>query len=334
MSSSLPPNLPPPLTIHTTIASLRVHRRTLTLASKTVGFIPTMGALHSAHLSLVRAAAATCDSLVVSIFVNPAQFAPTEDLGTYPRTLTADVEALVALNAEFEVFGLRGRIEAVFVPTVAEMYPGGIPAQESAQRGAFVTVQPLASKLEGITRPHFFRGVATVCAKLFNIVQPDRAYFGQKDVQQSIVLRRMVRDLCVPLEIVVCETGREEDGLAMSSRNVYLGERRRAVAPVLYKALKAAAAVYDSVEGKTVKSADVVRAGREVLDAALGTDGVRWEVEYFSLADKEELEELEEVVDREQGAVLSAALKMLPTKEGEGPVRLIDNIILEGQTGV
>lgn len=291
-----------------------------------------MGALHAGHISLMRKAAHENDSVAVSIFVNPAQFSPTEDLAVYPRTLTTDIAALEALNRDLESTKARGRVEAVFVPSVSEMYPSGITQVESEQRGAFVTVQPLASKLEGITRPHFFRGVATVCTKLFNIVQPDRAYFGQKDVQQSIVLKRLVKDLLMPLEIRVCDTGREKDGLAMSSRNVYLGEKRRKVAPVLYKALKAAEAAYRArVEkgAQKVRSSEVLEAGLNVLDDAIGSHGVRWELEYLSLADPVELEELGEVVVKD-GAILSAALKMLPTNEKEGPVRLIDNIILGG----
>lgn len=281
----------------------------------------------------MRTAAHENDSVAVSIFVNPAQFSPTEDLAVYPRTLPADVAKLEGLNRELEASGARGRIEAIFVPSVAEMYPSGIPLVQEEQKGAFVTVQPLASKLEGITRPHFFRGVATVCTKLFNIVQPDKAYFGQKDVQQTVVLKRMVKDLHMPLQIRVLPTGREEDGLALSSRNVYLGARRRKVAPVLYRALRAAEWAYKkqaATSGK-VRSSVVLEAGLNVLDGAMDNDeGVRWELEYLSLADPTELEELSEVNVKE-GAILSAALRMLPSKEGEGVVRLIDNIILEGR---
>jgi pantoate--beta-alanine ligase len=300
------------------------------MRTKSLGFVPTMGALHAGHLSLIRTAARENDVVAVSIFVNPAQFSPTEDLAVYPRTLGTDLALLERLNDDDDE--CRGRVEALFVPSVAELYPHGIPQEEELQRGAFVTVQPLASRLEGVTRPHFFRGVATVCAKLFNIVQPERAYFGQKDVQQSIVLKRLVRDLCFPVEIRVCPTGREEDGLAMSSRNVYLGERRRKAAPVLYQALRAAEEEYERLKaaGEAVDAGKVRRKGLEVLQGMGGVEeSVKVEVEYFSLADTQELEELEVVVDAGKGAVLSAAVKMLPSQDGEIPVRLIDNIILE-----
>ncbi|KAF8534274.1 hypothetical protein BDD12DRAFT_757099, partial [Trichophaea hybrida] len=209
----------------------------------------------------------------------------------------------------------------------------GIPLQESLQRGAFVTVQPLASKLEGISRPHFFRGVATVVAKLFNIVMPERAYFGQKDVQQSVILRRMVRDLQFPVEIRVCATGREEDGLARSSRNIYLGEKRRRVAPLLFHALRASELEYEKLktQGDAVEAHKVLAKGLEVLKYANRMEeGVKVEVEYFTLADSEELETLE-TLDVKKGAILSAALSMLPSKDGEGTVRIIDNIILRGE---
>ncbi|KAI5847467.1 hypothetical protein BZA05DRAFT_123686 [Tricharina praecox] len=323
------PETTDPLKIYTTIASLRSYRHPL-LSTKSLGFVPTMGALHAGHLSLIRTAAKENDSVAVSIFVNPAQFAPTEDLAVYPRTLHTDVALLESLNAEFSADSTtRGRIEALFLPSVAEMYPHGIPLEENAQRGAFVTVQPLAAKLEGITRPHFFRGVATVVAKLFNIVQPDIAYFGQKDVQQSIILKRMVKDLHFPVQIRVCPTGREVDGLAMSSRNVYLGERRRAIAPVLYQALRASEDEYRrlAAQGGTVDAKAVLAKGLELLQP--GKD-VPFEIEYFSLADLQELEELG-TVDPKKGAVLSAAVRMSPVEEGQGPVRLIDNIILEAE---
>ncbi|TGZ83300.1 Pantoate-beta-alanine ligase [Ascodesmis nigricans] len=325
------PSAAPPLKLYATVKDFRDHRRALLKQSTNVGFIPTMGALHAGHLSLMRRAAHECEAVVVSIFVNPAQFAPTEDLDVYPRTLEADITAIENLNQELEKSDAKGRVESLFVPTVSEMYPSGIPQVEAEQRGAFVTVQPLASKLEGITRPHFFRGVATICTKLFNIVQPDRAYFGQKDVQQSVVLKRMVKDLHMSLEIQVCDTGREKDGLAMSSRNVYLGVKRRKVAPVLYKTLRAVEKAYwAQVDkgAKKVRTSSVLEAGLNVLDGAMGSDGVNWELEYLSLADPVELEELSEI-DVREGAILSAALKMLPTSSEEAPVRLIDNIILK-----
>ncbi|KAL7267398.1 pantoate-beta-alanine ligase [Rhizina undulata] len=325
--SSIPPTTPP-LQIYTTVPSLRSWRHQQLLSSRPVALVPTMGALHAGHLSLIRTAAETHPSIVVSIFVNPAQFAPHEDLAQYPRTLDKDLEQLTSLNASLESSGLPGRIESLFLPAVSELYPNGIPLQQDKQKGAFVTVTPLSSKLEGITRPHFFRGVATICSKLFNIVQPNTAFFGQKDVQQTIVLKRLVRDLLFPVEIVVGPTVREEDGLAMSSRNVYLGPNRREKAVCLYHALQAVEQCFEAA--KTARIAEVGReellekARRVIADAGEGV-----ELEYISLADSEELEELD-VVRTGEGAVLSGAVKMLPTGEGEGVVRIIDNIILRG----
>ncbi|CAZ84311.1 unnamed protein product [Tuber melanosporum] len=328
------PATEPPLTLYTSIASIRQWRREQANQRKSVAMIPTMGALHAGHASLIRSAARTHNSLVISIFVNPAQFAPHEDLSRYPRTLTADIKQLEALNAELSSPGFpsKGRIEALFVPSVPEMYPSGIPLQQELQKGAFVTVTPLSSRLEGITRPHFFRGVATVCMKLFNILQPDEAYFGQKDVQQTVVLRRMVGDLHVPTKIRVEDTIREEDGLAMSSRNVYLGEKRRGFAVCLYRALKAAEEAYlqEVAKGAAVIPRWVLTEPAEKILAEAGSDEVRTETEYFSVACPRELEELEQV-DVNVGAVLSGAVRMLAAQEGEGPVRIIDNIILKGK---
>lgn len=285
-----------------------------------------MGALHDGHLSLIRAAAAENPSIVVSIFVNPAQFAPHEDLARYPRTLNVDVQQLEKLNAELPPES--GKIEALFLPSVEEMYPSGIPLDQGQQRGAFVSVHGLSEQLEGVTRPHFFRGVATVCTKLFNAVQPDAAYFGQKDVQQTVVLRRLVQDLLIPIDLRVCETIREaEDGLAMSSRNVYLGDKRRSVAGGLYRALRTGEEAYKSGanDRKTV-----LEAVEKVLENVGKEDGVKVEVEYLSLADWKELNELE-VLDGRGGAILSGAVRMMPTQEGEAPVRIIDNIIFKSR---
>lgn len=285
-----------------------------------------MGALHAGHLSLIRAAAAENPSVVVSIFVNPAQFAPHEDLTRYPRTLDSDVAQLEKLNAALPPSS--GRVEALFLPSVAEMYPSGIPLDQTQQRGAFVSVHGLSEQLEGVTRPHFFRGVATVCMKLFNAVQPDVAFFGQKDVQQTVVLRRLIQDLLIPVELRICETVREgEDGLAMSSRNVYLGDKRRGVAGGLYRALRAAEEVYKSGEGDRDT---VLAAAEKVLENVGRDEGVTIEVEYLSLADGEELNELQ-VLDGRGGTILSGAVRVMPAGERESPVRIIDNIILKAR---
>ncbi|KAM0246362.1 hypothetical protein ACHAQJ_010256 [Trichoderma viride] len=309
---------------------------------RSVGLVPTMGALHEGHFSLIRAAARENHHVVVSIYVNPAQFGIKEDLASYPVTWETDVAALAKLDREFADDGANlGRISAVFAPTTTEIYPSGFPGQEIDSKGSFVTITPVGQVLEGASRPTFFRGVATVCMKLFNIVQPDRVYFGQKDVQQTVVIKRMVKDFMMPTEVVVCPTTRESDGLALSSRNVYLGSRRRHVAVVLSKALRAAEEVY---KNNRLNRSDVLGAANHVTKTMLETQKelppdqrVTFEVDYISLADPETLQEVDSV-DTSKGAILSGAIKMLPVeqpKNGEdlghsgGPaVRLIDNIIL------
>lgn len=224
-----------------------------------VGFVPTMGALHEGHLSLVRAARAAADVLVLSVFVNPLQFGPTEDLAAYPRDEARDLE-----------LARSERVDVAFVPTVAEMYPEG--------RGTTVSVDGVADPLEGEARPGHFDGVATVVAKLFNLVQPQRAYFGQKDAQQVAVVKRMTQDLSFPVDVVVCPTVREQDGLAMSSRNAYLAaaERQRAVA--LYRGLEAGRSLL--VDGGTPEEAE--KAMEQVVGEA---DGVL--LEYARAVDPE-----------------------------------------------
>ncbi len=320
------------------IASLRNYRSQVHRSGRTVGLVPTMGALHDGHLSLIRAAAKDNSDVFVSVFINPTQFGPTEDLATYPRSWDEDMAKLVALNNELGIPNGLSRISGVFAPGVKTMYPTLPPSSEIDGVGSFVMITPLASKLEGTSRPTFFRGVATVCMKLFNIVQPDRVYFGQKDVQQSVLIRRMVKDFHMPTEVHVVPTSREADGLAMSSRNIYLGERRRQVAPVLQGALKAAETEYN--EGR--------RSHTEMFGAAIhfleterlklperGLGGVRFELDYISVAEMEEMIEIKGEVDPRKGAIISGAMKMLPlidpqTEEERRQklVRLIDNIIL------
>lgn len=341
------------------IHPFRDFRRRLLLLQKSVGFVPTMGALHAGHLSLIRQAALENTDIVVSIYVNPLQFGADEDLDKYPRTWAKDLKMLMALDEEFAEVNVAsqmneestlsghpttlpapprvlGRISAIFAPPTRVMYHTLPPASGN---GTFVTVTPLASLLEGASRPIFFRGVATVCVKLFNIVTPDRVYFGQKDVQQTIIIKRVVKDLCMPIEVVVCPTVREDDGLAMSSRNVYLGQRRRLSATVLVKALRMAEKQYMS--GKLIRD-DILGPTRNFLQLLADEQEripaerrVRFEVDYISLADAESLEEIM-VVNEARGAILSGAIKMLPVEklcEGEDDheisVRLIDNIVLE-----
>src|SRR5712691_6394413 len=197
--------------------------------NRTIGFVPTMGALHAGHLSLVQAARARCDVVVVSVFVNPAQFGPQEDFTSYPRDLTGDSALLAELGVDY-----------VFAPAVAEIYPPGF--------SSYVTVEGLSDQLEGASRPGHFRGVTTVVALLLNIIRPDFAFFGQKDAQQAIVIKRMVRDLAFDSEVVVLPTARAESGLAVSSRNDYLDDEQRKAATVLYQSLSRAVAEYDEGE--------------------------------------------------------------------------------------
>ena len=269
------------------------------------GFVPTMGALHFGHAHLVRQAKKHCDRVSVSIFVNPTQFGPTEDLDRYPRTLKQDLALLEEVGAD-----------AVFLPTLGEMYPRGSPNET----GSFVTVEGLSHQLEGMVRPHFFRGVATVVAKLFNAVQPDVAFFGQKDIQQCCVIRAMVRDLLIPVEIKVCETQRDPDGLAMSSRNRYLAEEERKLAPILYRALMAAQNRFH--KHGTRDRAMLLNEVYEVLSPAISDQRIK--LDYVSLASPDTLEEVTEVV---QYAHLSAAIRV-------GGTRLIDNIILGDDNGL
>ncbi|KAK2784055.1 pantothenate synthase [Onygenales sp. PD_12] len=334
---------------------LREYRKNLLLSKRTVGLVPTMGALHDGHLSLIRQAAQENTDVFVSIFVNPTQFGVNEDLDKYPRTWDADLQKLKALDRELALASSQspvstpsgaspGRITAIFAPTVKVMYPTLPPSSEPQGHGSFVTITPLSMLLEGASRPVFFRGVATVCMKLFNIVTPDRVYFGQKDVQQTVVIKRMVKDLHVGTDVKIGPTKREADGMAMSSRNVMLGARRRKIGLVLYNALKEAEKAYLSgkrsradILGPANKLAASVSHEQEALQPA---ERARFEIDYISLADPESLEELQ-TVDGSKGAILSGAVKMLPIENpqpgedcgmgaGDAPVRLIDNIILDG----
>ncbi|KAL5038016.1 pantoate-beta-alanine ligase [Batrachochytrium dendrobatidis] len=282
-----------------TISEYRQLRQEWFKQGALVGFVPTMGALHSGHASLAKEARIVCDQVVASVFVNPAQFAPTEDLDKYPRTEKDDIALLAAEG-----------VDVVFAPSVTEMYPAGISLNVKEQVGTFVHVMGKSHQMEGSIRPHFFRGVATVVSKLFNIIQPTHAFFGQKDIQQCSVVRTMVRDLMFPTEIVVVPTVREHDGLAKSSRNRYLSQNERAIAPVLYQALFAASKEYELGE----RSRNKLLAAAESVIAQ--TPAVK--LEYISLVEPIGLEEVDTV---EQGAILSGAIRV-------GNTRIIDNILL------
>lgn len=256
----------------------------------TVGLVPTMGYLHEGHLSLVRRAREECDHVVVSIFINPTQFGPKEDLAKYPRDLDRDSSLISPYT------------DLLWTPTAEIMYPQGYQT--------WVEVEAMTHPLEGAMRPGHFRGVTTIVAKLFNAVQPHKAYFGQKDAQQAAVIRQMVRDLNFPLEIVVCPTRREPDGLAMSSRNVYLDPDQRKAATVLYRALSAAKDAYEGGE----RDAETLR---QIMRDTLAAEPLA-QMQYVSCADYDTLEELDEVKGR---ALLSMAVFM-------GKTRLIDNFVL------
>jgi pantoate--beta-alanine ligase len=250
-----------------------------------------MGFLHEGHLSLVRRAREDNASVVVSIFVNPTQFGPNEDLQSYPRDMPRDLSLLQ-----------QAGVDAVFAPEPAEMYPPGF--------NTWVTVEGITSRLEGATRPGHFRGVATVCHKLFSITQPGRAYFGQKDAQQVLVIRKMVRDLNMNLKIVASPTVREVDGLAMSSRNTYLNPDERQSATVLYRALKLAEELWQN--GK-ISASEIRRRMAELINNEPSAA-----IDYISIADGNTLEELETA---KASALVSLAVRI-------GRTRLIDNIIL------
>ncbi|MDP2719518.1 MAG: pantoate--beta-alanine ligase [Dehalococcoidia bacterium] len=257
-----------------------------------VGFVPTMGYLHEGHLVLVRNSRKGNDHTVASIFVNPTQFGPKEDFTAYPRDPERDFAMLE-----------REEVDAVFIPGAGEMYPPGFDT--------WVEAGKITERLEGAVRPGHFRGVATVCTKLFNIVEPDRAYFGQKDAQQVTVIIKVVRDLDMNLEIVVVPTVREADGLAMSSRNVYLNPMERKAAVILWKALSTADKLWAGGES----NADRIR-GEMMTTIEKEPLAV---IDYVSVADTETLEELE-VINR--AALVSLAVKF-------GRTRLIDNIVLK-----
>ena len=277
------------LTIVKAIPEIRALRQKL---SGSMGFVPTMGYLHEGHLALVKQARIENSAVIVSIYVNPAQFGPREDFGAYPRELNRDLELL-----------REEGVDIVFVPSDDEMYP--------PEFSSWVDVEKVTERLEGASRPGHFRGVATVVAKLFNIVQPSRAYFGQKDAQQVVVIKRMVADLNMGIEVVVVPTVRESDGLAMSSRNIYLSPGERQAATILFKALTLARQLRRGGE----KDAEKIR--RQMTSLIQKEPLAR--IDYVSIADAETLEELS-LIDRP--ALASLAVRI-------GKTRLIDNMPLE-----
>jgi pantoate--beta-alanine ligase len=274
-----------------TIEDMRAACRAAKRGGKRLGFVPTMGALHEGHLSLVRAARASCDAVAASIFVNPTQFGPNEDLAKYPRSFERDSELLE-----------KEGVELLFAPSVEEMYPAGAVT--------WVTVEALCSKLDGRSRPGHFRGVTTVVAKLFHIVEPDAAFFGQKDAVQVAIVRRMVRDLNFPVEIAACPIVREADGLAMSSRNAYLDPQQRKQALVLHRALLR---VNKSWEAGERDAGKLLAVGRDELAAE---KSVR--LDYLEIVNPESLDPIQNAAG---GALVAVAAFV-------GTTRLIDNILL------
>ncbi len=274
-----------------TVISLDELRAARLSLNGTVGLVPTMGYLHEGHLTLIRRAKSECDHVAVSIFVNPTQFGANEDLSKYPRDLARDLSLIDPLG-----------VDLVWNPTPEIMYPAGYQT--------WVEVEAMTRPLEGSMRPTHFKGVTTVVAKLFNGVQPHKAYFGQKDAQQAAVIRQMVRDLNFPLEVIVCPTKREADGLAMSSRNKYLEGADREAATVLFRALSAAK---DAYEGGERDAGSLRRKMKAVLEAE-----PRAQVQYVSCADYDSLEELDIVKGK---CLLSMAVLL-------GKTRLIDNFVL------
>jgi pantoate--beta-alanine ligase len=275
-----------------TIKSVRNLVKAARSKGKIIGFVPTMGALHIGHISLIEAAAKKCDFVVVSIFVNPTQFGPGEDFEKYPRPLKADLEIC-----------RKAGVDVVFAPSPQQMYPG--------ENLTWVDVEKLTEQLCGRFRPGHFSGVTTVCAKLFNIVAPDIAFFGQKDAQQAIVIKRMVADLNMPLKIVVCPTVRQADGLAVSSRNQYLTRQQKKNAPLIYKSLqKCQKLIADGV----ADSKTIINQMRKILQQAPSI-----KIEYISIVDADTLQELKKITGK---VLVAVAVKI-------GSTRLIDNILVD-----
>lgn len=269
----------------------RKHRR----EDKTIGLVPTMGALHEGHLSLVREARRMCDIVIVSVFVNPTQFAPGEDFEHYPRDLAQDAAKLTDYNVDY-----------IFAPSPEEIYPKNF--------STYVTVETLSDQLEGAARPGHFRGVATVLTILFNTIRPEFAFFGQKDAQQAVIVKRLVRDLVFETEIVILPTVREESGLALSSRNAYLSDEERRAAAALRRALARAEEMYNDGERSAKRIIEAVRGEAETEPLV--------RLQYLNVTDADTLEKLDKLDDHVALVSLAALV---------GKTRLIDNVVLHPQ---
>src|SRR5262245_50961022 len=266
--------------------------RKLRREDKTIGFVPTMGALHEGHLSLVTEARQVCDIVIVSVFVNPTQFGKGEDYERYPRDLTADAAILAEYNVDY-----------IFAPTAEDIYPEGF--------STYVTVEGLSDVMEGEFRPGHFRGVATVVTILLNTVRPDFAFFGQKDAQQSVIVKRLVRDLGFDTEVMVLPTIREESGLALSSRNAYLSEEEKKVAPIIFQALRAAKLAFRDGERNAARLSEIVR---EKL-----AEESQLNVDYVRIVNFDDLQPIAKIED--ETVLIAVAVRF-------GDLRLIDNTIL------
>lgn len=278
--------------ICTKVAELIEWQNNSGIQRKLIGFVPTMGALHEGHLSLLKRARESCDLVVVSIFVNPIQFAPAEDLETYPRNLEKDIQMLKNSNTD-----------CIFTPLVTELYP--------PHYRTYVVVEELSDMLCGEQRQGHFRGVTTVVQKLFNLVRPHKAFFGEKDYQQLVIIKKMVTDLHIPVEIIGCPTMRESDGLAMSSRNIYLNTQERASATLLYKTLKGTKKLILDGERRPKKI-------KQHMVNLLEPDSLIT-IDYVAVCDPETLQELEQIENR---VLLALACRI-------GKARLIDNLVIE-----
>jgi pantoate--beta-alanine ligase len=284
-----------------TVDEVRSFQKHHYLGKKTTGFVPTMGALHSGHLQLMKQAKAENELGLASIFVNPTQFSPGEDLDKYPRQVERDLELLNSVN-----------MDAVFLPSESEIYP----------KNSLCHVEPKAfnSIYEGKKRPEFFRGVATVVCKLFNIILPTVSYFGQKDISQCVLIKQMIQDLNMDgfTAVKIIETIRDKDGLALSSRNAYLSEEERAHSSILYKALKAGKDLCEKEGGNVFIEKKKVE---ETIRKVLQSEPLVTNIEYISIASHKDMKELEKINSQETGAVLSSAIRI-------GKVRLIDNLLV------
>lgn len=276
-----------------TIKDMQTRSRKFRAEGKTIGFVPTMGALHTGHLSLVESACRENDITIVSIFINPTQFGPNEDFNRYPKDHKGDMEKLSTLN-----------VEAVFLPDVAEMYPKGF--------STFIFAGGIGGLLCGASRPDHFNGVATVVTKLFNTVMPDRAYFGQKDFQQTVVIKKMVRDLGFDIDIIVCPIVRESDGLAMSSRNAYLNPEQRRAAAILYRALKLGR---EFILSNGISDTNTIK---KEMESLIRTESLA-EIDYVEIVDVRYLSIVRNI---ELPVAICIAVKI-------GSTRLIDNMIVE-----